>query len=435
MNILSLLAAALVLLTPGLAAQSLPAAPAPAGAGASLLTLAECRALALRQNQRLTVAARRQQAAEAAQAAAKTGRLPKLDASSTGYYVRGLRGTPLEAQGVATGVGMSQPIYSGGRIRSQIALAGLQAEVSGEDVRAARQQLVAETDQTYWQAIALREQVGLAERNRLQLQALVRDLDHKYQAGLVYKADLLRAQVQLRDADVQLLRARDEQQLSQQVLRQLIGWPAGDSLRLADTLEGEFLPVAAADYQARAQVQRPDLRQLALNTRADSLLIALARSARRPQVNASANALLLVQRPNVFLPDRTLTPAYALVSVNLPLVHWKEHRLLEAQRRYQAQANAAQLTEARQQVQLEISRDLLRLNQAVRRIELQRLTVAQAAENLRLNDNRFRAGLLSLVDLLQAQTVSQQAAAALVEAQAEYRMAEAALARATGEQD
>jgi outer membrane protein len=58
--------------------------------------------------------------------------------------------------------------------------------------------------------------------------------------------------------------------------------------------------------------------------------------------------------------------------------------------------------ETRQQVKLEISRDLLRFNQAARRIEFQRLPVRLALENLRLNDNRFNAGLLSLVDLLKA---------------------------------
>ncbi|MEJ7665075.1 MAG: TolC family protein [Hymenobacter sp.] len=63
------------------------------------LTLAECRALALGQNQRLTSAGHKQQAAEAAYRAAQTDRLPKLDFSSTGYFVRGLRGTPLEAAG------------------------------------------------------------------------------------------------------------------------------------------------------------------------------------------------------------------------------------------------------------------------------------------------------------------------------------------------
>ncbi|AMJ67750.1 hypothetical protein AXW84_21745 [Hymenobacter sp. PAMC 26628] len=424
----------LALVAPGLYAQTMPALAAPVNATAPL-TLAECRALALSQNQRLTVAGHRQQAAEAAHAAAKTGLLPKLDASSTSYFVRGLRGTPLEAQGLSTGVGISQPVYSGGRIRAQIALAGLQAQGSGEEVQATRQQLVAETDQTYWQAVALRDQITLAERNRAQLQALVRDLDNKFRVGLGYKADLLRAQVQLRDAEILLLRTRDDQRLSQLVLRQLIGRPGtdGDTLRLAESIAGEFPAVSAADYVQRAFAQRPDLRQLALSNRADSLQITIARSARLPQVNASANALFLVQKPSDFFPDRTITPAYALVSVNLPLVHWKENRLLEAQRRYQAQASAANLEENRQQVQLEISRDLLRLNQAARRIELQRLTVTQAQENLRLNNNRFQAGLLTLVDLLEAQAVSQQAAAALVDAQAEYRIAEAALTRATGE--
>jgi outer membrane protein len=51
----------LVLLAPGLYAQTMPAATVPAGPAAPL-TLAECRALALTQNQRLTAADRRRSA-------------------------------------------------------------------------------------------------------------------------------------------------------------------------------------------------------------------------------------------------------------------------------------------------------------------------------------------------------------------------------------
>ena len=416
-----LLCVGLGLLAPGLYAQTTPAP----------LTLAECRTLALTQNQRLTAAGHRQQAAETALRVAQTNRLPKLDFSSTSYYVRGL-GSILNTQGVTAGVGLTQPIYSGGRIRAQTALAGATARAAGEDTQATRQQLVAQTDQTYWQTVALRDQVGLALNDRAQLQALARDLNNKFQAGLGYKADLLRAEVQLRDSEVRLLRTRDDLRQSQLVLRQLIGRPPGDSLRLAEGIAGDFPVVSAADYQQRAQNQRPDLRRLVLGTAADSLQIEVARSARRPQINASVNALYLHQKPGFLLPDNNYTPAYALVSVNLPLAHWRENRLLESQRRSLAQASQADLTEARQQVALEVSRDLLTLNQAARRIALQTLTVAQAQENLRLNDNRFRAGLLSLVDLLQAQAVSQRAAAELVDAQASYRIAEAALGQAVG---
>ncbi|MFD2574569.1 TolC family protein [Spirosoma soli] len=424
MNVL--LCVGLALMAPGLYAQSVSTPSTP-------LSLAECRTLALGQNQRLTAANRRQLAAEAGREVTKTNRLPRLDFSSTGYYVRGL-GSSLNTQGLTAGVSVTQPIYAGGRLRAQTALAGIAAQASAEDVRATRQQVVAQTDQTYWQTVALRDQVTLAEGNRAQLQALVRDLDNKVKAGLVYKADWLRAQVQLRDAEVRLLRTRDDLRQSQLVMGQLIGRPDGDSLRLTESIEGDFSLVSSADYTAQALAQRADLRRLALVNLADSLQIDLARSARRPQVNASINALYLQQKPGFLLADRHYAPAYALLNLNVPLVHWKENRLLESQRRYQAQASRADLTEAQQQVALDVSRALLTLNQAARRIELHLLTVAQAQENLRLNENRFQAGLLSLVDLLAAQTLAQRVASELVAAKADYRIAQASLAQAIGEQ-
>jgi len=66
-------------------------------------------------------------------------------------------------------------------------------------------------NESYWQTVSLRDQMMLAESNRVQLQALAHDL--------AYKADLLRAQVPLRDAEVQLLRTRDGQRPSKLVMR------------------------------------------------------------------------------------------------------------------------------------------------------------------------------------------------------------------------
>jgi hypothetical protein len=63
---------------------------------------------------------------------------------------------------------------------------------------------------------------------------------------------------------------------------------------------------------------------------------------------------------------------------------------------------------------------------------LQTFTGAQAWHNLRLNDNHFRAGLLSLVYLPDAETLSQHAAMELVDVtKVEYRMTMMALRQAT----
>ena len=106
-------------------------------------------------------------------------------------------------------------------------------------MQATRQQLVAETDQTYWQTVALGDQVRLAEGNRTQLlKPWCATWITSARPAPGYKADLLRAEVQLRAADVRLLRTRDDQRQSQLVLRQLIGRPAADSLRLAESIAG-----------------------------------------------------------------------------------------------------------------------------------------------------------------------------------------------------
>ena len=80
--------------------------------------------------------------------------------------------------------------------------------------------------------------------------------------------------------------------------------------------------------------------------------------------------------------------------------------------------------EARQAVQ--------NVTDGYRMVETAQLGCAQADENLRVMQNRYRNALCTLTDLLDAQSQWQQAQSNLIEAQTQYKLYETEYLRATG---
>lgn len=72
------------------------------------------------------------------------------------------------------------------------------------------------------------------------------------------------------------------------------------------------------------------------------------------------------------------------------------------------------------------------MNDAYRQVQIARKSIAQSAENLRLNTDYYHAGTCSMSDLLDAQTLYQQSRDQYVEAWAQYEVRKRQYLQATG---
>lgn len=72
------------------------------------------------------------------------------------------------------------------------------------------------------------------------------------------------------------------------------------------------------------------------------------------------------------------------------------------------------------------------LTSSYRQMEIAKESIAQSAENLRLNQNFYRAGTTTITDLLNAQTLYQESQDKFVDAYSKFRLKELAYLQATG---
>ena len=123
--------------------------------------------------------------------------------------------------------------------------------------------------------------------------------------------------------------------------------------------------------------------------------------------------------------------AGATLSLNLFDGGEKIARVKESKaRELQARALENQMTSA---VRLQVREAYLNLATAQKRLEVVKDATSQAAESLRITQNRFEAGLATITDLLRVETAKTAAEKTALNANFDYRLSYAALELATGE--
>jgi outer membrane protein len=204
------------------------------------LSLEECHRLALTQNKKLKAAQYDIDAARAALKTAETNVYPSIDGSATGVYL----GKPLSgALGIIPkdeiligSVTATQPIYAGGKIKLGKQAAGKGVEICQDQKLLAESEVSLNVDKAYWQVVQVKGKIILAEKYKEMLTVLQQDLKNSFDAGLIYKNDLLRVEVNLNEAELNIAKAKDGWVLAKLNLAQIIGTADNTDFYLTDSL-------------------------------------------------------------------------------------------------------------------------------------------------------------------------------------------------------
>jgi len=110
------------------------------------------------------------------------------------------------------------------------------------------------------------------------------------------------------------------------------------------------------------------------------------------------------------------------VAINIPIFHWNDRgHTLRAARSEQRVAEL-KMEEAKELIALQVQQAVYTLNESVKKIEMAELNLQQAEENLKVVTDGFETGTQKTSDVLEAQSMWQNAYADLIDARMEYRM-------------
>ncbi len=327
------------------------------------------------------------------------------------------------------GLNVTYPLFTGGRLEAQEALARANLQGAQATYDRTRQQLVFGARQLYLQGLLATENVAAARRALNAANESLRVARARLSAGAASQFDVLQAEVAVANAEQTLVVAQAGVATAQASLNATLNLPQDTSLELTDTLTPR--PVTATLDAAIVQGlrDRPDLLALRSRIVAAQAGIDLASSGTQPTVGLGAG--YGVSNANGVTPyvygnwSVTLSATMAVFDGGIT-----EAKVREAQ--YQVDQLKTREAQVRQQIELDVRLAWLGLDQAAGQLAAATKAVEQGRESARLAAARYSAGVGTQLELLSAQSALAQAELSLAAARFNQNVARIQLILATG---
>jgi outer membrane protein len=420
------------------------------------LTLPEAQARAVQASHRLAEARAREASARAVVDARLALERPLVTASA-GYSrtnhvlefsVPGPTGSrvlyPDVPDNYRTRLDVQWPIYSGGRTDALEQAARAEAAAVASEVQTAQADLRLEVSRAFWAIVTARATVAVLEQGLTRAESHVRDVVARFNAGLVPPNETASAEAQLSRARMLLIESRNQRDVSTADLLRLVGADASiDAVEPVASLEdapavGGDTAQSAVDGRGsglleQARATRSERQALERRIDAVDAQRLSAAAGRLPTIAAVAGVDYARPNPRIFPRADRWEDSWE-VGVNVSWSLWDGGRTAAdvAQASSLATAARQRLAEFDAVLGVELRQRTLDIASGRAAVQAAADAVRAATEARRVVDERYRAGVISQGDLLDAELALLQTELDRTRALAGVRLAEARLERAIG---
>lgn len=323
-------------------------------------------------------------------------------------------------------IALKQNLYDFGKTASQVKVQQLNLNSSASDLESVTSQIIFNIKQAYYGVLQAKRNRGVALDTVKQFQQHLEQAQGFYSAGTKPKFDVTKAEVDLSNAKLNLIKSENALRIAVVNLNNAIGLPEAPEYILEDNLTFKKYEITFDEALARANSIRPDLKSASAKRQAAEASVELAKKGFYPALagNAAYNwggrSLPLENGWNVG------------ASVSFPIFSGflTKNQVEEAKANLRvALANEDAL---KQTAFLETQQAWLNLKEAEERVPAAELTVRQARENYDIASGRYAAGVGNPIEVTDAEIVLANAKTAHIQALSDYKVAQASLEKAMG---
>jgi outer membrane protein len=400
--------------------------PAPAPQPPTKLTLAEAERIAIQNNPNVSIAhlvtlAQGQVTREARAAWMPTvsGDLTAVGARDNTRITAGLLNNPSVYDRAAGGLTVSELITDFGRTHNLVLSAKSTAQAQLESESATREDITLTVDQAFYRALTAQAVLKVAHETVAERQATAEQVGALTKANLRSQVDLSFAQVQLSQAQLLLLDARNQAQTAMAALNTVLGFEQDQQYTLADPTPPNPAPPPQDPEPLVQQAfnARPDL--AAAN---DTFTAAKQYSkAERDLWMPTVSALGAVGGTPV-RADQIQSSWYGAAGANIdiPVFNGFLFNAREQEAKFRAGAAQQQVRNLRDVIARDVRTAVLNAQNAFQRIGVTQEMLKQSNMALDLSQRRYQLGLSSIVELTQAQLAQTEAQIAVSDARYAY---------------
>lgn len=409
---------------------------APLAAQDHTVTLAEAIRLAERTQPDVIQAAGQVRTAAAGRRSAWGNFLPSLTANSSGseFFSEGsARIDPVTGQLTSgnssnrsfnTSIGASVDLFTGFRRGAELQAANAgQAQADASLVDARFQQALTTTNQ-FFDALSAAQLVSVREASVRRAEEQLKVSVAKLHAGSATRSDSLRSLVTLGTTQLDLIQAQTDLATAEASLARLVG-EIGRVRALDDSSFHQVVPVVDTQaLRSEVETRSPRLQSALAGVNVARANVRAAQSAYWPSLTLGANTGWNASRSTdyAFLNQRQVS-----LQLSWTLFNRFDRELTIAQREASYDVAEATAADERRGAQADLTARLAQLDAARAKIGITATSVAAATEDLRVQQERYRLGVATIVDVLTSQEALNQAEVDVVTARFDYLRAKAQL--------
>ena len=343
-------------------------------------------------------------------------------------------------------VTLTQPIYMGGKIRAYNKITQYAEEAAGTLYDKELQDIIVDVDEAYWNLVALYSKKKLAEGYKALVDKLEGDVEKLVKEGMATKADLLSVKVKVNEAGVTLIQVNNGIELSRMNLCRICGLDMNEPVEVEDAIDeknqnanimGQVDMVSSkSDHLVQqAESNRKELQALGLQNRIYDEKIKLARAEYLPKVALMGG--YLASNPSVFNSfERKMKGMWNVgITLNVRILTWGDRSYKVKSAKAEALMHRYETEEVKEKIELQVNQCRQKLQESMERYQTTLRSVDEAEENLRYANLGMKEGVITLSNVMEAQTAWLKAKSEWVNAQVDVRLANLYLRKAVGSID
>jgi outer membrane protein TolC len=327
-----------------------------------------------------------------------------------------------------TALVLTQPLFDPAIAPSR-EIAVKQAESQSMSLETTRQEMAFAAFRLYLDIQKAQAQVRAAETALGESRENLRLAKVRTENGVGLKSDELRARTHQALMEQNLITEKNTLSLARMQLEKLLGFKDGENLEVDEAISVVSPPPGQNDLVTTALENRSDLLQMKSEQEKANAGVRLARNSYLPSVGAFAS-YQLNSKDTPFGADNNSWMAGATLKWQIfdGFARSSEYRRAVANRSASSEYFDNQIKE----VVYSVKESLLKHDEAGKRLEVAKNTVQDAEETVRLISRRYENSLATMYELLDAQTVLNQARAGMIDNETNFALASGQIYHAAG---
>lgn len=397
------------------------------------LTLERCLEMAVQQHPNIRGATGAVEVSRSRVEQAKSPYYPQVDGVAS--YNRLTSALPTSQAGVsdvpvdqyATGVTVKQLLYDFGKTPNQVKVQDANLAAARADFQNVSDQVIFNTKQAYYGVLKAARNREVAAETVKQFQQHLGQARSFFEVGTRPKFDVTKAEVDLSNAQLNMIKAENGLRIARLVLNNAMGLPMAPDYNLEDNLAFAPFGLRLEDALQTAYDNRPDLQSVLSKKVAAERTIQVVKSGYYPTL--AGNASYTKGGDSFPLEDGWDVG----VSVTVPIFSGFLTKNQVAEAGSALHVLTASEEGLRQAIYLDVQQAYLNLQEAEERINTAALTVKQAEENHVIASGRYAAGVGSPIEVTDAEIALLNARTTHIGALYDYRIAQSTIEKAMGE--